>query len=178
MARTVTARCSATLLATLSNTADGSSEGVSVIFDPTLLNIAFTSGTGADQCNVAFADDATLATSTNLDINLFNNSGVDVVGLAVATTKLRLFLFRNTTAYGTDAKFTLGGQSIGTTAFNSILNGSDTAEFGPITPQGTFLICLPDATGAAIADTTNHVLRVRNTGASSGTFSYLALCVQ
>jgi len=179
MARSVTARANSTLLATLTNTVDVSSAGAQCVFDPTLLNIAWSSGTGADQCNTVFGDDVTLAASTNSDIDLYDfGGGNDAMGVAITNSKAKLILFRNTTANGTDAKFTLGGQSIGTTAFNSIFNASDTAEFGPITPGGVFMIVLPDATGAAVADTTNHVLRVRNTGSASGTFSYLILGVQ
>jgi hypothetical protein len=179
MARTVTARASSSILATLSNTVDGASAGASVLFDPTLLSIAWASGTGADQCNTAFADDGTLATVTNLDVDIFDNGAAnDALGVAIANTKLKLLLFKNTTAYGVDCKFTLGGQSIGTTAFNSIFNGSDTAEIGPITPGGVIMIALPDANGATVTDATNHVLRIRNTGATSGTYSYLILGVQ
>lgn len=171
MARSLSVRSSGTLSATLNNTVDIISVPVSCPFSITPLDLTLTNGTGSGQAQTLWFDDATLAASTNSDVDLYDFGGaLDAVGLAIANSKVKLLWFKNTTADGTDAKFTLGGQSIGTTAFNSIANGSDTAEIGPITPGGVFLISLPDSSGAAVADTTNHVLRIRNTGAATGSY--------
>jgi hypothetical protein len=171
MARSVTFRCVTTPIIALANTTEGaSSPGATVNFDPSI-NIAWTSGTGADQLNTVFADEVSLTAATNYDIDVYDFGGaVDATGTAITNAKLKGIIFNNTTAAGTDATFTFGGQSLGATAFNSFVNGSDTAEYGEVPAQGWWIQTWPDTAGMTVTDSSNHVLRIRNTGASNGTF--------
>jgi len=178
MARTCTARANSQLLVSLANTVDLASGGATVAFNPTLLSISWASGTGVDQCNTVFSGTESLATASTFTIDMYgNDSALDGVGVAVANTKIKLILFRNTTAAGTDAKFVLGGSGAAS-AFNTIFDGSDDAEFGPISAGGVFMVALPSAAGAAVAATTNQYLKVYNSGAATGTFEFLVVGVQ
>lgn len=131
-------------------------------------------GTSADQADKIWkSENRSLsgATSETIDvfdlasINIGAGAGKDCFGGSWATVEIvGLFVFNDTTSTG---NLTIGAD--GTTAcWNSIFNGDDEAAIGPIGPGGWFGIYRPDNPAFAVADSSNHLLKI----ASSASLTY------
>jgi hypothetical protein len=151
--------------------------------DDTLSSLAIaaatlTNGPGLNQGDQLFHDRRTLATTATETIDMFDfaiSAGaaqLDSLGNALAMDRVKVFLFfnRSTTAGET---FTIFGEGTGA-AWNSPLNGSDTAK-AIVGPGGVLLLTNPSAAGMAVADTTNHLFKVENTGAGSNDYDIIVV---
>lgn len=161
----------ARLQATLANGLDGGAQSASAIqgvdFSPA---VALTSGTGDDAADRIWSDTGRAITSgANDDIDVYDlgsidigaGAGRDAVGQTVTLAEVVAFLIVNkSTSTGT---ITVGGEG-STAAWNSPFGGSDTATFGPIKPGGFLFAYSPDDPAWAVADTSNHLLRIAASG--------------
>lgn len=125
-----------------------------------------TNGTGANQANTIWHDRRTLASAASDTIDLYDFGGgtPSPLGTVIANAAIKFIYIKNRSATATDV-LTIGNDST-TAAWNSFFNASDT---NAITLRGgaSLLIAAPDASGYAVADTTNHLLKILNSGAGS-----------
>lgn len=136
--------------------------------------IAYADGTSTGQADkIIKAAGQTLA-STTTDIDMYDLGSLDVgggagrdnLGQTVALAEVVMVLFYvHTTSTGT---FIIGNNGTAA-AWNSPFNGSDTATLGPFQPGSIVMLATRHATGFAVADTSNHLLRLE---ASGGTVNY------
>lgn len=151
--------------------------------DDTLSSLAITAaslttGPGLNQGNQLWHDRRTLASAATETIDLYDfaidagSAQNDSLGNALAMVRIKVLLIynRSTTA---GENFTLFGEGT-TAAWNSLLNGSDTAK-AVLGPGGVFLVTNPSAAGMAVADTTNHLLKVENSGSGSNDFDIIVI---
>lgn len=131
-----------------------------------------TNGTGANAANTIWHDQRTLttATSENIDVYDFGGGTPSPLGTAIANAKVAVCLIQNTHAADS---LTVGGES-STAAWNSPFGASDTATM-TIPAGGTLLLVAPSATGYAVADTSNHLLKISNPGANSVTYKIVVI---
>lgn len=127
---------------------------------------AFVTGTAAGQADRVWEDvDRTLtgATSENIDmydlgsIDIGAGAGKDGAGQALALVEICGLLIVNDSESVGD--ITVGGEGSGA-AWNSLFSGSDAYTLGPIPPGGFVLIVNPANPAWAVADTTNHLLKI------------------
>jgi hypothetical protein len=133
--------------------------------------IEFTSGTGANQANVIFADSRGLVDNADNDANEVLNlkdSGtlLDPLGTALTLTKLKAIYIYNTS---TTASLKVGG---GTTPVGFMADASDILT---IPAGGKLVLTAPDATGWDV--TTNKNILVMQGGALTGTLTYEIICL-
>lgn len=136
--------------------------------DPFSLTIAksLAEGTGINQFNRVFTDTRTLLSGANERLSMYNFGGApvtDPVGQPLALSRVVLLMIRNNN----------------TTAGNSLVIGNDatsaawvspfTANTQTITiePGGILLLLAPSVAGYAVANTTNHLLKILNAGSGS-----------
>lgn len=117
-------------------------------------------GTGLNQANRIFADEASLATQGTSNYDLYDFAGaVDARGNLFALSKIRGLFIRNNAADAT-AILRVGGE--GSTAAWMAVNGSDTVRIADIAPGGELALIAPSLAGYAVADVTNHLLKLEN----------------
>ena len=117
-------------------------------------------GSGLNQANRLFADIAQLAASATATLDLFDFNGAkDAQGQSFALTKVKAIIIRNVS---TDVSSILRVGGEGTTAAFMAVNGSDTVHIADIAPGGELSLIAPSAAGYAVADTTNHLLKLEN----------------
>jgi len=170
-----TIKASVSLTAILENLIDGGGRTASVSqgvqWSPAT---ALTSGTTANKADRIWQDSArTLVAATNEDLDLFDagtidigaGAGRDALGQPVANVELVGLLIVNQATSAGD--LIIGGNGTAA-AFNSIFNGSDTAQLS-VHPGGVQFIFSPDDPSYVITDATNHLLRL---AASGGDVTY------
>lgn len=121
----------------------------------------FTNGEGANQAEVAFTDQRTLAASTGEDLDLSGTSLQDAFGNNVAFTSIKVMIV--SAASGNTNNVLVGGASA--TAFSAFV--SDPTDEVVIVPGGTFVLIAPSAAGYAVSAGATDLLRIENS--SSGT---------
>lgn len=170
MARSLnTIRVSAAITAQLANTLDGGSisatanQGFGV--SPTL-----ESGTTANKADVIWSDTGRSITSgANDDLDLYDLGAVDIgagagrdaVGQSIAIAEVVAVLIVNKST--STGNLLVGGEGT-TAAWNSPFNGVDTTVFGPLKPGGFVAFSSPTDPAYAVADTSNHILRLTASG--------------
>ena len=123
-----------------------------------------TNGTGADQADVMWHDQRTLAASTSEDLDL---SGVltDSFGTSVVLARVKAIIVSAADANG--GLIQVGGAT-GNQFINWVANASDIIQ---IRAGGFMLLVAPDATAYAVTAGTGDLLKIANTdGAASGTY--------
>lgn len=135
---------------------------------------ALTNGTTANKADRIWHDPArTLTGATSETIDLFDLASVDIgagagkdaLGQSGGFAEIVAILVENDAT--STGNLTLGGD--GTTAcWNSWANGDDDAVIGPIKPGGFAFLFQPSDPAFAVADTSNHLLKI----ASSATLEY------
>lgn len=124
--------------------------------------IEFTSGTGANQADVLFADSRTLADGANEVLDIYaSGTLLTPLGTALTMTKAKAIYVYNTSA---DASLLIGG---GTTPLAICADGSDILK---LPPGGKLVFTAPLAAG--IATTTNKNLKFEHDGTGSSTLTY------
>lgn len=151
--------------------------------DDTLSSLAITAaslttGPGLNQGNQLWHDRRTLGSTATETIDMYDfaisagSAQNDSLGNALAMVRVKVFLFynRSTTAGET---FTIFGEGSGA-AWNSPLNGSDTAKV-VVGPGGILLLTNPSAAGYTVADSTNHLFKVENSGSGSNDYDIIVI---
>lgn len=135
--------------------------------DPMSLAIAKTiaEGTGAAQGNRIFHDKRTLNATSSESLSVYNFGGaVDPVGQAFALSRVILLLVENKNT-GAGQNLLVGGEG-SAAAWNSIFNGVDTDKLS-VEPGGVLVLYAGSAAGWAVANTTNHLLKLDNPGVAA-----------
>ena len=130
--------------------------------------LALTDGTGANQANILFADQRTIASAAADNIDL---AGVltDAFGATIAAAELVAILIINAPISGgaNTTSLTIGG---GTNPVAGFLGGT-TPTIGPIGPGGVVLLACSTAAGlGAVIAGTADVLRVANSAGATATY--------
>lgn len=142
---------------------------------------AFTSGTGANKANLVWSDRRSLAAAASETIDLFDlaidggAAQLDALGLAFANLALKALCIQIVDSSGNAIATPVAGEimKIGgegsAAAWQSMFHVSgtlsDTAGM-TIAPAGTLLVIAPSALGQPVADTSNHLLKITNSGAA------------
>lgn len=171
MATTVTGSVNGGLNFTASSVVSAS-QSLSAQFPLTLpsglANAFTTSGTGANKCNQLWFSTRTLAGSATEDINVYTPSATDAVGNALTIATVKILYIQNTSTTETDY-LSVGGKG-DTSAWTSFL--ADNTDIMKILGGATVCAIAPGATGWIVgASTTNHVLKITNSGSGSVTYN-------
>lgn len=145
-------------------------------FAPELEHILqFSTGTLANQADLLFVDERTLAASTNDDLDL---AGVLVSAFGQTITFAEIVAIvvvnkpRSSGAPANTSNLTVGG---GTNPVTGYLGGT-TPTIGPIKPGGVALLATGDATGVAgVTGGTADILRIANGAGGSATYQIAIL---
>ena len=151
--------------------------------DDTLSALAFaaatlTNGPGLAQGNQLWHDRRTLASAATETIDCYEfaidggAANVDSLGLALTMVRVKAILFYNRSATAGEV-FKLFGEGT-TAAWSTPLNGVDTTKI-VVQPGGVFLLTAPSAAGLVVADTTDHLLKVENSGSSSNDYDLIII---
>lgn len=137
--------------------------------------IQLTNGTGANQADILFVDERTVAAASNDDLDL---AGVltSAFGAVIAAAEIVAIAIINKPKTSGSApnttNLTIGG---GTNPIIGWLGGT-TPTVGPIRPSGVFLLASPDAAGiAAVTAATGDILRIANSAGAAATYQVLIL---
>lgn len=124
-----------------------------------------TSGTGANQANSVFTDRRTLASSATDDLDVYDFGGTrDALGQVFTNARVKAIIVYNRASTAGE-NIRVGGNGT-SAAFNVPFNASDDASV-VVGPGGVLAMINPSAAGWAVADSTNHLLRITNAGAGS-----------
>lgn len=176
MARALTFKLTKTLDWTYTNAVDLSTPTDAKTLS--LIDTNLTSGTGKDKADRLWHDTRTLTATTSEKIDMYDlaidggAAGEDSLGQTVAAAVVKSITIRNkNTTAGNDLKVFGEGSAA---AWNSPMDGSDTAKV-VIGPGGSLTLEAPAAAGYAVADTSNHLLKIDNPGASSITYDIIVV---
>ncbi len=143
--------------------------------------VVMTSGTGADQADtLLIVDSDTITSGNSVNLDLYDGAGfnvaatgADLLGNVIANVEITSLFIWNEPASAGDL---ILGALNATTAWNSIWQGSGDADNAgqTIGPDGAFAIHRPDNPAYAVADTTNHLLKIAASGGNV-TYSVIAL---
>jgi hypothetical protein len=145
-----------------------------VAFNPVLAEtIDLLSGTLAGQADLIFADERTVATGANDDLDL---AGVlaNALGGVLANVEIVAILLINKSKAGpaNTTNLTIGG---GTNPFIGFLGGT-VPVIGPIRPGGVVLLACPADVGiGAVVAGTGDILRITNSAGASNTYQIAIL---
>lgn len=139
------------------------------------LAVSFANGVAANQADLLYMDERTVAASTNDDIDL-NGVLVGPFGAVLANAELAGLLIINApklaTAAANVSALTIGGA---TNPFLGFLGGT-TPSVGPIRPGGFFFLASPDAAGiGTVTPATGDMLRIANGAGGSATYQIAIL---
>lgn len=149
----------------------GGSVGVAIEFDA---SAALTDGAAANQADAYWSSRGrTLASGNDETIDLFDfgsldigaGAGLDPVGQAITLESVVALIVRNNSS--STGTLTVGAEGTGA-AWNSPFAGDDEAAL-TLPPGATACLVSPGATGWAVADSTNHLLKI---AASGGAVNY------
>lgn len=164
MARSVKATVKSSVIGTLTNDSTSAKDDFSLSS-----SITFTNGTGANQVQRAWYDNGrTLSASATEDIDVYDlasidigaGAGLDSLGQAHALTGVKLLYVKNHSDSG--GNLHVGGKGT-TAAWNSPFNADDDALI-VLVPGASITLTAPTAAGFAVADTTNHLLKMTDAG--------------
>lgn len=147
-----------------------------------LQQLAFTNGTGAGKANQLLVLQGTIATSSHVDVDLYANGSVsDAVGNALTMAVGKLLIIQNLgSATPTEADTMTVGGTTATSAWTSFLGtNADSIKLpGPDSAGKSTFICVGGSGSTAYAigaSTTNHLLRISNTGANTITYNVILI---
>lgn len=161
----LTAQIRASITATLTGSGDLGTPSVPLAITESQ---TWSSGTGADQADLVFADTRTLAASATEDLDL---AGVltNPLNATLTLAKVKAILVR--AAEGNTNNVVVGGASA-----NGLLGVfGDATDTIVVKPGGVFLWVAP-GTGASVTAATGDLLKIANSGAGTGvTYDILIL---
>lgn len=137
--------------------------------------LAFASGTGAGQFDLAYVAERTVADGADDDLDLAG-SLTDAFGNTITAAELVLVAVINKPKTPTDdpntTDLTIGG---GSNPFVGFLGGT-TPTIGPIKPGGIFLLAASDAAGiGTVTASTADILRITNSAGAAATYQIAIL---
>lgn len=136
---------------------------------------ALTDGTGNGAFKIIFADSGTIAASDSVLLDLAG-SQTDAFGATITCATLKGIMV---TAKSTNTNDVLvGGARVAQVDFlgNGLGGAGDTNHLVPVGPGGVFLLLRPN-TGATVTATTRDIIRIKNSGGTTGVgYSIQALC--
>jgi hypothetical protein len=130
--------------------------------------ISLTDGTAANNADLIFVDQRTVATATNDDIDLAG-SLTDAFGVTITFAEIVAVLVINGPISGSanTTDLTIGA---GSNPFVGFLGGT-APTIGPIKPGGVFMIFAGDAAGVGtVTAGTGDILRIANSSGASATY--------
>jgi hypothetical protein len=138
-----------------------------------VLQSRITEGTGVGQANIIFADQRTVASASNDDIDL---AGVltDAFGATVTAVELVSLMVINAPISGAanTTNLTIGGGSNPVVGFL----GGTTPTIGPIGPGGVVMLHCPSAAGlGAVTASTGDILRIANSSGAPATYQMVVI---
>lgn len=129
---------------------------------------AFTSGAGADQCDLQFHDQRTLSTGANEDLDLAG-ALADAFGDTLTFARIKgivvIAAAGNTTDLTLTAKATNGVSGLFAALGDGVVIG----------PDGAFIWITPDASGVAITASTADLLNMANAAGASATYDIIII---
>lgn len=128
-----------------------------------LEEIDFTTGTTANKCDrILVSEGRALAVGSETvdlydlaSLNIGAGAGLDGLGQAWVAAEIVGIIVRNNDADGT---LYVGGEGT-TAAFNSMFGGSDDGKV-TVPPGGMFMLVAPGDPAFAVADSSNHLLKI------------------
>lgn len=169
MAATATGSIKVTLSGELKNSlTDGTISSVTIGTAP---SITLSGGTGLNQFNRGWQSKGRVLASATEDIDLYDlgsldigaGAGEDALGLPLAATAVVAICIENR---ATSAVNLLVGGKATAAAWNSPFNADDNAKLS-IPPNGGVLLWCVSASAFAVADTSNHLLKIEASGGSA-----------
>lgn len=136
--------------------------------------LSFLNGTAAGKAQRAWSSSVRSLTSGNSEtidvydfgsIDIGAGAGLDALGQSLALSGIKALYIENIS--GSAGNLVVGNDGT-TAAWNSFFSASDTATF-TLQPGAIFLTADPTALGMAVADSTNHLLKL---AASGGDLTY------
>lgn len=124
---------------------------------------AVTSGTGANQMDLLYASQRTLAASTNETLDLYN-SITDNFGTTLDFARVKVMIIVSASTNGDD--IAIGGAA--SNAFTNWVN--DATDKVNVRPGGVLCIGAPAATGYPVTDSTGDKLLITNTSTNGVTY--------
>lgn len=166
---------SATLVAQLRATQLGTNDfGGGGIFQPDVSAVInLTNGTAAGQANLLWADERTLGSGANDDLDL-NGVLTSAFGATISAVELVALIVINAPINGTanTTNLTIGGGANPVVGFL----GGTTPTIGPIRPGSFVFLGSSDAAGfGAITAGTGDILRISNSAGASATYQIAIL---
>lgn len=167
MARSLTSTIKVQLTGEYTNDSTGAKDILNLNANNTLTN-----GTAANKAQRLWESTGrTLSASSSETIDLYDlasvdigaGAGLDSLGQSFALTGIKAIYIRNHADSG--GAIAIGNEST-TATFNSPFEGSDTSAV-TLEAGGIFLITDPSASGMAVADTSNHLLKITDAGSGS-----------
>jgi len=132
-----------------------------------------TNGVGANQANTIWHDTRTLLTTASESLDLYDIGGATTpLGTAIANAAIKFLYIRNKSSTSADV-LTIGGEGTGA-AWNTLFNGSDDNKI-TLRGGGYLILADPSATGYAVADSTNHLLKIENPGGNSVSYDIVVI---
>lgn len=137
--------------------------------------IQLVNGTAANQADILFVDERTVAASSNDDLDLagvLTNAFGQVITAAEIVAIAVINKPKVATAAANTTNLTIGA---GTNPIVGYLGGT-TPTIGPLRPGGVVLIASPDAAGiAAVTAATGDILRIANSSGAAATYQIAIL---
>lgn len=123
-------------------------------------NVVLPHGTGANQADVSFSDQRTLAASATEDLDL-TGTLIDAFSKAVTFARIKVLLVM---AAPTNAHDVVVGGALANAFVNWVGAATDTVR---VRPGGLLLLAATDAIGYPVTPDTGDALRMGNAGAGS-----------
>lgn len=145
-----------------------------------------SNGTGAaGKVNQIYAAQRTLTAGSNERIHLYDFAGaLDGVGNAFALATIKALVIQNLDVLLETNSLTIGNDNtsaawtsfLGNQTNTIVLPGGVPANApAPAYPGGSLVVVAPGATGYAVVNTTNHLLKILNNGSSSVSYNIVVI---
>jgi len=122
-----------------------------------------TDGTGANQMDIIWHDQRTLAATTSENLDLAG-SLTDTYGTTLTFVKVKFIYVGAATANG-------GLIQVGGAASNAFVNWvANSSDIIQVRAGGAFILYTPDATGYAVTAGTDDILKINNTDSAEATY--------
>jgi hypothetical protein len=131
------------------------------------VTVDLANGVAADQGDVIWSDQRTLATATTEDLDLAGGGLTDVYGTAFAPAKVKVLVISSASANTTN--LTLFGDANGVPILD---DPSDTIT---LKPGGVFCIVDPTLAGYAVTAGTGDIIQVANAAGASATYDIIII---
>ena len=120
-------------------------------------------GTGADQADLVFRDQRTLAATTGEDLDLAG-SLTDSFGTTITFARVKMLYVASAAANGDTI-------AVGGAAANQFINWvANATDIVNVSPGGAFMLFAPGATGYAVTAGTGDLLKIYNAHSAEGTY--------